>query len=398
MMLMNPMDRLMWLRKKDSRLIVGLMSGTSVDGVSLVLVRVWGCGLSTKFKIIAYRTYPYPPEIRTRIFELFDRERSDVEKICFMNFILGEFYADMINAFLDQAGFNPEDVDLIASHGQTIYHIPHLRELAGYRTRSTLQIGEPCVIAERTGLPVVADFRPRDIAAGGHGAPIIAYVDYIIFRSVEKSRAVQNIGGIANVTYLPKNCSVDDVVAFDTGPGNMIIDAVVRRMTNGALQYDVDGKIALKGKVSRELLDWLLRHPFIRKRPPKTTGREEFGEDFVERVMSKASELGLSFEDIVATVTAFTVESIVYNYRTFLGEVDEVILGGGGAYNLAIVRGLRDKLKIPILTHEDFGIPEQAKEPLGMALLANETIMGNPNNVPRATGARKRIVMGKIIL
>lgn len=394
---MNVWERLERIRAKKCRKIVGLMSGTSVDGVSLVLAEVCGQQLETKVKLLAYKTYPYPEDLRRMIFKLFGGNEANVENLCLANFVLGEFYARKIIEFLREAGVENSEVDLIASHGQTVYHIPQPRTVNGITTRATLQIGEPSVIAERTGITVVADFRPRDIAAGGQGAPLIAYVDYVLFRSQDKNVAVQNIGGIANVTYLPAGCSIEDVLAFDTGPGNMVIDGVVRRLTRGRLNYDVDGNIAARGKVSEELLKWLMSHPYISKKPPKTTGREMFGEAFVDKVMEKARKLGVWGEDLVATVTAFTAESIAYNYEAFLGKVDLVILGGGGAKNKTLLRMLQHRLNAEIKTHEDFGIPEQAKEPLGMAILANETIMGNPNNVPGATGARNRVIMGKII-
>ncbi len=385
------------LRAKEPRRIVGLMSGTSVDGVSLALADIWGSYTSLRYRLLAYRTYPYPREIRDSIFRLFDPRESSSEAVCLMDFVLGEFYGEAINRFLRETGYMGT-VDLVASHGQTIWHIPEPRRVDGVATRATLQIGEPAVIAERTGLPVVADFRVRDVAAGGQGAPIIAYVDYVMFRSEELSVAVQNIGGIANVTYLPAGAGVEDVVAFDTGPGNMIIDGVVRRLTGGRLDYDVDGEMARRGRVHRGLLEWLLSHPYLSRRPPKTTGREEFGDAFVEEVLRRARTLGLRPEDVVATVTEFTVESIALSYERFLGPVDLVVLGGGGAKNRYLVERLRERLGVELRTHEDYGIPEQAKEPLGMAILANEAVLGVPNNVPGATGARKRVVMGVIVV
>ena len=395
---MNPIEKICHIKAKESRNIIGLMSGTSVDGVSIVFVKVSGYGLNTKFNIIGYKTYPYPKELKDKIFELFNPSTSTVDKICIMNFILGEFYSEVILRFIDDINVSKEDIDVIASHGQTIYHLPNPVEVGRYSSRSTLQIGEPSVIAERTGITVIADFRPRDIAAGGQGAPIIAYVDYILFRSENKSRAIQNIGGIANVTYLPKGCKLNKVVAFDTGPGNMVIDSIVRYITKGKMEYDINGKLALSGEVNPKLLKWLMSHPFIKRTPPKTTGREEFGKNYVRKVIRKAKELGvIKPSDLVATITAFTVESILYSYRKFLGDVDEIILGGGGAYNKAIVTMLKERISVPVKMHKDFGIPEQAKEPLGMAILANEALMGYPNNVPNATGATRRVIMGKII-
>lgn len=384
------------LRGKEPRRVVGLMSGTSVDGVSLALADIWGSYKGLRWRLLAYKTYPYPRELREEIFRLFSPQGSSSEAVCLMNFVLGEFYGAAVNRFLEETGYRGT-VDLVASHGQTIWHIPAPRRVAGIETRATLQIGEPAVIAERTGLPVVADFRVRDVAAGGQGAPIIAYVDFVMFRSEERNVAVQNIGGIANVTYLPAGCEIDDVVAFDTGPGNMVIDGVVRRLTGGRLDYDVDGEMARRGRVHRGLLEWLLSHPYLDRRPPKTTGREEFGDHFVEEVLARARSLGLRPEDVVATVTEFTVESIARSYERFLGPVDLVVLGGGGAKNRYLVERLRERLGVEVRTHGDYGIPEQAKEPLGMAILGSESVMGVPNNVPGATGAVKRVVMGKFV-
>ncbi|RLE67318.1 MAG: anhydro-N-acetylmuramic acid kinase [Thermoprotei archaeon] len=396
----NGLERLIEVKRKDRRLVIGLMSGTSADGVSAVLVELKGCGVNTRYKILAYKTYPYPSEVREKIFSLFDPKTSTVDEICFMNFILGEIFAEAALKIAKEANIDIEDIDLIGSHGQTIYHQPNPRSIAGYESRATLQIGEPSVIAERTGRITVADFRPRDVAAGGQGAPIVAYVDYILFRHEEKNRAVQNIGGIANVTYIPRKADINDIIAFDTGPGNMVIDAIVYLISKGEMTYDKDGRIAAKGTISEELLEWLMGHPFIKKRPPKTTGREEFGLDFARKVYNRGLKLGLRDEDIVATVTAFTAKSIAYSYEKFLPErVDEMILGGGGCFNKTLVKMLKEYLGyVKILFHEDFGIPAQAKEPLLMAILANEVICGNPNNAPSATGARRNVVMGKILL
>lgn len=235
------------LRRKKTRRIIGLMSGTSADGVSAAIVEVEGYGLETRLRLVTHRVYPYPSDLREGILELFDPERSKVDMICRMNFTLGLFYAECVMKLLGEAGLEAEDIDLIGSHGQTIYHEPEVRDVQGYRTRSTLQIGELAVIAERTGIATVGDFRKRDVAAGGEGAPLSPYMDYILHRHQERSRVLQNIGGIANLTYIPARASPADVIAFDTGPGNMIIDAVVEHYTDGALHYDEDGRIAARG-------------------------------------------------------------------------------------------------------------------------------------------------------
>lgn len=396
---MNPFEKLIEIHRKEEKLVIGLMSGTSADGVSAVVVKIRGSGINTKFKILAYNTYPYPESIRRRVFELFDPNTGKVDKICLMNYVLAELFADACFRIVEEAGLSMRDIDLIGSHGQTIYHMPDPVTVDSYRIRSTLQIVEPSVIAARTGVVTVADFRHKDVAVGGQGAPISAYVDYIIFRSEYVNRAIQNIGGIANVTYIPAQASIDDVMAFDTGPGNMIIDAIVSHITGGKMSFDADGKIAAKGRVNERLLSRLMEHEFIKRPPPKTTGREEFGVHYALKVYREGKRMGLSDEDIVATVTAFTALSIKYNYENYLGKVDEVIVGGGGSYNKTLLKMLREYLyPAEVRVHEDYGIPAQAKEPLIIAILANETISGNYNNVTTATGAKRRVVMGKIVL
>jgi anhydro-N-acetylmuramic acid kinase len=288
---------------------------------------------------------------------------------------------------------------LVGSHGQTVYHNPRGKRDGNRTIRSTLQIGEPSIIAQRTGITTVADFRPRDIAAGGEGAPLVPYADYVLFGDNRLSRAVQNIGGIANVTFLPGGCKQDDIIAFDTGPGNMVIDSIVRLISGGKRHFDRGGKIAARGTVDKRLLSELLRHPFLRRRPPKSTGRGEFGASFAEQVYRRAAKKGLADADIVATITAFTASSIAQAYHQFLPAIpDEVILCGGGAHNDALVEMLRTELPdVKMLSTDDFGISVDAKEAVSFAILAWATIKGITNNVPAATGAEQPVVLGKII-
>ncbi|RLI09116.1 anhydro-N-acetylmuramic acid kinase [Candidatus Bathyarchaeota archaeon] len=388
------------LRRKRTRRVVGLISGTSADGVSAVVTEITGSGVETRLRVVAFRTYPYPAALREEVFRLFSAETATVDRACEMNFVLGGFFADCAIRLVEEAGLNIGDIDLIGSHGQTIHHSPQPGEVCGYGTRSTLQIGEPAVIAERTGVPTVADFRKADIAAGGEGAPLTPYLDYILHRHPELSRVLQNIGGIANLTYLPAGASAQDVVAFDTGPGNTLIDAVVRHYTGGAQTYDRDGRIAARGTVDATLLQELLSHPYFSRRPPKTTGREEFGEAFARKVISRGEALGLGFEDIVATAAALTVESIARAYEHHLPEgraIDEVYVSGGGARNRFLMEALRSRLDpIPVLPYDRLGIPCEAKEAVLMAVLANEHISGNPSNLPAATGARRAVVLGAL--
>jgi len=264
---------------------------------------------------------------------------------------------------------------------------------------STLQIGEPSIIAQRTGITTVADFRPRDMAAGGEGAPLVPYADYYLFAHRRLSRAVQNIGGIANVTFLPPRCTPDDIIAFDTGPGNMVIDAAVAMAGNENLRCDRGGRIAATGTIDKKLLGEMLRHPFFKRRPPKSTGREEFGTAFTKQIYKRAADKGLSHADIVATVTAFTAVSIAGAYRRFLPQMpDEVVLCGGGAHNSTLIEMLRSELpEVKMLTTGDLGISVDAREAVSFAILARATIKGIANNVPGATGAQKPAVLGKII-
>lgn len=397
---MNVRERMDLIRRKDRRRVVGLMSGTSADGVTAVVTEITGSGVDMGLKITGFRTYPYPPDLREAVFDLFDPGTSTVDRICEMNFVLGEFFAECAVKAVEAHDLALAEVDLVGSHGQTIHHLPRYREAFGYCSRSTLQIGEAAVIAERTGVPTVADFRKADIAAGGEGAPLTPYLDFVLHRHPSRSRVLQNIGGIANLTYIPAGAGADGVVAFDTGPGNMVIDAVVKRYTGGGLSFDEDGRIASRGSADAQLLEDLLAHPYFDREPPKTTGREEFGEAFTMRVVKEAEDRGLEFDDVVATVTALTVESISRAYGGLLPEgssIDEVYVSGGGAENRFLMDSLSSRLDpIPVLEYDGLGIPGEAKEALLMAVLANEHVSGNPANLPSATGARRAVVLGSL--
>lgn len=371
------------------------MSGTSADGVDVAVVDVTGW----RVKPAAFDTFAYRPALRRAVLDLCRPESSRLEDICHYNHVLGEVFANAVIRLCQHTDIPLGSVELVGSHGQTIFHHPKGGRHGGRTTCSTLQIGEPCVIAQRTGITTVADFRPRDMAAGGQGAPLVPYADYVLFRSGRLSRAVQNIGGIANVTFLPRACTLEDVVAFDTGPGNMVIDGVMRLITNGRHQCDRRGGLAAKGMVDEVLLKGMLRHPFLRRRPPKSTGREEFGQAYCESFFRSAKERRLSNEDTVATATAFTAASIAGAYHKFLPEMpDEMILAGGGAHNVTLVRMLRDRLgDIRIRTTDEFGIGVDAREAVAFALLAVATIRGVASNVPSATGAEEPVILGKIV-
>lgn len=394
------MERLEKIYDKDERLVIGLMSGTSVDGIDTALVRIKGKGEDTKIELLEFENYPYKPEMRERIFRIFNPDTSSVDEICHMNFLLGEIFADAALKIIKKAGIKNNDVDLIGSHGQTIYHIPNGIWDSGYTVKSTMQIGEAAVIAERTGIITVSDFRVRDMAAGGQGAPLVPYTEYLIYRDKNKTVALQNIGGIANVTILPKCGLPKDIMAFDNGPGNMVIDEVTKRVTNGKVRYDKDGILAKNANVNDGLLVKLLNDDYFSKEPPKTTGREYFGTVYVDKLIDAANEMNVKGNDLIATVTALTAKSIVKSYEDFIMpkyKIDKVIIGGGGSYNKTLLDMIKMYLgNIQVITQEDMGFNSDAKEAIAFAILANETINGNYNNIPSATGAEHPVIMGKI--
>lgn len=374
------------------------MSGTSADGIDAVVAAISGTGHSLHTELIAHAHHSFSPAFRRQV--LHACLHGTVAEICELNFVLGEHFARAALAAIRRAKLKPSQIAAIGSHGQTVHHLPNAK------TASTLQIGEPCVIAERTGITTVADFRVRDMAAGGQGAPLVPYVDWALFTHATRPRIIQNLGGIGNLTFLPPRASLDDVIAFDTGPGNMVIDAVVTALSRGRQTYDLNGRLAVSGQASQKLLTECLKHPFIRRNPPKTTGREEFGEPFVRWLLARARALHLSKADIVTTATEFTAASIANSYRRFVlprlkaSQVNklQVILGGGGVKNPTLVRLLFEHLGVGTLcAHEDFGLDSSAKEPLAFAILAHETLLGRPGNVPSATGARRAVVLGKIV-
>jgi anhydro-N-acetylmuramic acid kinase len=372
------------------------MSGTSADGIDAALVDIECREGRPVVQPCAWLTVRYPAELRARIFAASDPRTGRVDEICRLDTLLGEWFARAAQAVADRAGVSLKDVDLIASHGQTIYHAAG----PGESPPSTLQIGEPAVIAERTARTVVADFRPRDVAAGGQGAPLASYVDFLLFADSGSARAIQNIGGIANVTYLPAGAAPDEVVAFDTGPGNMVLDALAESIY--ARPFDQDGLIAATGRIDEGLLNQLLGDPFFSMPPPKSTGRERYGAPFVEELRRRAAARGLRNEDVLASATALTARSIVDAYRRFLPRVDEVIVSGGGAENPTLVRWLHDALagSFPSATlcrSDDLGLPADAKEAIVFAVLGYETIYGRVGTLPSCTGASHAVLLGSIV-
>lgn len=373
--------------------IAGIMSGTSLDGIDVALVHIEGSGVDSKVELIHFTTVPFCKDIKNEIQQSLSLENSNVQLICSLNFKLGLCFANAVKEVCKESNISLEKLDLIGSHGQTIYHQP---KQDGTMIPSTLQIGEPAVIAYETKTTVISNFRTMDMAAGGQGAPLVPYSEIILYRHQTKNRLLQNIGGIGNVTVIPSQLSEKSVIAFDTGPGNMVIDEVCQRLFQ--LSYDQNGKVAKQGVVVEEILTFCMNHPFLKMSPPKSTGREQFGEEFVSELLKQYEKH--SKENILTTVTMFTASSIVHQYKEFIlpyYEIDEVFLGGGGSYNRTLVEmiryGLKDE-KCDIFIQEDIGYSSEAKEAIAFAILANETYHRNPSNVPSATGAKKSVVLG----
>ena len=374
--------------------IIGLMSGTSADGVDAAFVDIGGTGHQLKVKLLTFRTFPYPASFRVRLLEAM--ARGTVADVCHLNAALGEWFARAALRVLKAAGVSPRRVALIGSHGQTLHHLPRPRREPGVGTvRSTLQLCAPAVIAERTGITTVADFRSRDVAAGGEGAPLAPYLHALLFRHPSLSRAVVNIGGISNLTYLPAHGGLGSVRAFDTGPGNMLVDGVVRYLTDGRQTFDRGGRLARGGTPHEEVLRMLLEHPFLRRRPPKSTGREEFGERFLELFLRQGKLRGLSDADLAATATAYTARTIAGAKKFLPGRVDEVVVCGGGAQNAALMRMLQAAWKpAKVKTAESLGWNGRALEAVAFAVFAYQHVKGVPCNLPRVTGAKRAVVLG----
>lgn len=378
---------------------VGLMSGTSADGIDAAVAAITTMGERPAVQLLAHVHRPFSPALRRRILQA--ALHGAVAELCELNFILGEKFGAAALAALKAGGLAPAQVRGIGCHGQTFHHLP------GGKPPSTLQLGEAAVIAEKTGVTTVADFRVADMAAGGQGAPLVAYADWVLFTDPTRPRIVQNIGGIANLTFLPSDARLPQVLAFDTGPGNMVLDGVVAALSSRRKAFDRNGLWAARGKVCKRLLERALDHPFFRRPPPKTTGREEFGESFLQPFLRQARRSRLLEADTVATATALTAVTIANAYRRFVFPLVnpaklprlQVILGGGGAKNPALRRMLEQEIAgMEVLTHADFGISNAAKEALAFAVLARQTLHGLPSNVPAATGARHPAILGKVVL
>ena len=402
-------------------IVIGLMSGTSADGIDAAVVQLDRSPPSLAWDVLGHSHHSFDPELRAEIFAGFHPETGSVDRLCRLNFALGRALGTAALDAAREAGLSMAEVDLIGSHGQTLWHEPSVKGELG----STLQLGEAAIISEMTGVPVVSNFRARDMAAGGQGAPLVPLADWLLLSHPTKIRAAQNIGGIANVTFLPSvgenieprralrtqrkeesslselrdlSGSNSDVIAFDTGPGNMLIDEAARLATDGAWNYDQDGKLASQGRVDESLLlDWLAE-PFFQQQPPRTTGRELFGTQRAAEYWSQANKHELSPNDILSTLTALTVRSIEHAYRTFLPNFpNEVIVSGGGARNHTLMAMLAERLSPARLTpSEEYGLGIEAKEAVAFAVLAYETWHKRPGNIPTATGASRAVVLGSV--
>ncbi|HEX9898164.1 MAG TPA: anhydro-N-acetylmuramic acid kinase [Candidatus Methylomirabilis sp.] len=379
--------------------VIGLMSGTSADGVDAALVAIGADGEQPVLRLIAYETVPYPSGLRERILAV--ASGGTTGDICHLNGYLGELFAEAAAEVARKAGMPLAEVALIGSHGQTIHHLPGPRQEGAHAVRSTLQIGEPAVIAERTGVTTIADFRPRDMAAGGEGAPLTPIVHHALFTHPDRGRVILNLGGIANIAVLPARSDPSSVTGFDTGPGNVLLDEFVRVRGLTPEGYDEDGRLAARGQVQPTLLEDLLQHPFVRRAPPKSTGREVFGPAFIEEFRRRLDVAGVDPLDGLATLSAFTVEAVARNLRDFVFpkvEVRELVVTGGGARNAFLMRRLAEALPQCLLTTSDgLGVPARALEAVAFAWLAYLTATGRPGNLPSVTGARGSRVLGCIV-
>ncbi len=377
-------------------LVAGIMSGTSVDAIDVALVEISGAGSSLVVQLVCFEEIPFPEGVREEVLGVSNAVVA-TSRISQLNFMLGRLFGEAVLETCGRSGVTVQELDLVGSHGQTIYHQAAPTRLRGFQVSSTMQIGEPACIALVVGKPVVADFRPADVAAGGHGAPLVPFLDFVLFRDPKINRVALNIGGIANLTAIPAAAGSEAVFAFDTGPGNMVIDQLVQRFSDGAERFDRDGRIAARGAVDELLLADLLEDPYYAQPPPKSTGRELFGEEFATMLQ----EQGLARESLVATATELTARSILLAIERFVlptMPVDELLVSGGGWRNPAIIQPIREGLAhTRVQSTDQNGIDSDAKEAIAFAVLAYETFHGRPANLPSATGADHPTILGKIV-
>jgi anhydro-N-acetylmuramic acid kinase len=417
-------------------LVLGLMSGTSADGIEAALVRISGAPPNLKSKLEGQASLPIPKPIRQRILQIAEGTPLPAAEISQLNFRLGHLFAEAAIATCKKLRVPVKSLDLIASHGQTIFHQGPRVSFLGAPTASTLQIGEPSIIAAQTGITTIGDFRPADIAAGGQGAPLVPFADYLLYRHEKFGRVSLNLGGIANITVIPAHAKPQDVFAFDTGPANILIDALVSHFTHGRQRFDQDGALAKYGQISLPLMRTLLRDPYLKQRPPKSTGREYYGRDYLKELLALGRRYRLSSNDLICTTTMFSANSVIDALHRFVfpkHKINEIIVSGGGAQNPVIWQTLsvfamaganprdlykaaalekisivmtgalsRPPLAVPkhalvyVRSSSSFGVPTEAKEAYAFALLAYETFHHRPSNLPSATGATRPAILGKI--
>lgn len=380
--------------------VAGVMSGTSADGIDVALIEIRPDRERLKLKLLGHHAFPFPSVLRSAVLSAMDAKSISTAELARLNWRLGQAYAEAVRAALKRF---PVNLQLIGCHGQTIYHQGAPAMYAGRKIACTWQIGEPALLAAELGVPVVSNFRPADMVAGGQGAPLVPLLDYVQFADAKCARVLQNIGGIGNLTLIPPGASIDKLLAFDTGPGNMVIDALMQQLFHQP--YDRGGKVASRGRVLAKALDGALKHPFFRARPPKSAGREEFGVSFTEKFLVECRKASGRNEDAVATATALTAESIARAFTDFVKpklkrdvQVDYIV-SGGGAKNKALMDMLRQRLEplgCNLMQSGDAGIPVDAKEAVAFALLAYYTWHRHPANVPSATGAKRGVILGQI--
>ena len=392
------MDRLIDLHQQSARTVAGLMTGTSLDGVDAVIVDLADSGPAMHVDVRAFVHRPYPEALRALLRRTMAPGTASIDDLTRLNVRLASLYADAVDAALQAADLDRRALDLVGSHGQTMGHRPEPAECAGEAVRATLQIGDPSTLAQHLDVPVVGNFRMADMAAGGQGAPLVPYLDYVVFTAPSETRALLNLGGIANITLLPAGGDPEDVRAFDTGPANMIIDALAERLYDAA--YDDSGQWAATGTPDHDLLADLLEDDYFRTPPPKSTGREDFGADYVDGLLGEARARDLSPEDTMATATLLTAASVYQAYAQHLRDaspLDVLIASGGGVHNDTLMAMLADAFApIPVRTVADYGLDPDAKEALCFAVLAHETVNGVPTNLPSVTGADRLAVLGSI--
>jgi len=387
------MNILKGIVNKSRRKVIGILSGTSIDAVDVVLTEIYGSGIKSEIRILEFDSFPIDKKVRNLILRCSSEKTGNTADICKLNFIIGRLFGIKINEFLKKNKISPNEIDLTGSHGQTIFHYPVKNNQYGYDSKSTMQIGDLSVIANITGVTTIGDFRTADVSVNGDGAPLVPYLDYILSRKINCSSVFLNIGGISNITYIKKNCKLNEVIAFDTGPGNLLIDLISKKYFNK--KFDKDGKIAGKGNIDSNLLEKIVtKDKFVKKPSPKSTGREYYNEEFIESIVKKNS---YDPYDLMATFNFFTAYAVNYNIKKF--KTDKIFVSGGGANNLTLMKNLRNLFEgtdLEILNLN--GINSSNKEAVLFAVLANELISGNKTNIISVTGADKNVFLGKICI